>query len=537
MAIVKQYDKRSGITYAYEATYYWDKEKKQSRCTRKLIGRVDDKTGDILPTDGRCRRAKAAKTRKAPKRGPVPAAPTRHMYYGATYLLEKFADELGLTSDLKACFPDTYKKLLSIAFYLILEDNNPLYRFEKWHLTHKHPYDGDITSPGSSELFSTIKDDQVNKFFRLQGRRRVEDEYWAYDSTSISSYSETLSQVQYGKNKENDKLPQINLLLVFGEKSGLPFYYRKLAGNVPDSKTVKHLLEDLDILGFHKTRFVMDRGFCSEDNINGLYKEHIKFLVGTRLSLKFVREHLDGIYDDVRMFVNYDEGINTYGYTVTADWDYTQGRPYKRDVIRDKRRIYIHYYYSIDKGADDEQAFDKRIAGLCRELVEGSYVESHKKAYEQFFEVKTTPKRGRQVYYKEDAIKEARRYLGYFVLISNEKMDAFTALHLYRMKDVVEKAFGNLKERLNMRRLPVSSEKGLGGKIFVEFVALILISYLDHKMKETDLYKNYTLQQLLDQLDVIECFEDASHSLRIGEILNKQVQIYETLGVNVPTSS
>ena len=68
-------------------------------------------------------------------------------------------------------------------------------------------------------------------------------------------------------------------------------------------------------------------------------------------------------------------------------------------------------------------------------------------------------------------------------MITNEKMDAFTALHLYRMKDVVEKAFGNLKERLNMWRLLVSSEKGLDGKIFTEFVALILISHLDHKMK------------------------------------------------------
>ena len=196
MAIIKQYDKRSGITYAYEATYHWDKEKKQSRCTRKLIGRVDDKTGEIFPTDGRCRKDKTPKPEKAPKRGPVPSASTRHLYYGATYLLERFADELGLTSDLKACFPDTYKKLLSIAFYLILEDNNPLYRFEKWNLTHKHPYGMDITSPRSSELFSAIKEDRINKFFRLQGRRRAEKEYWAYDSTSISSYSETLSQVQ-----------------------------------------------------------------------------------------------------------------------------------------------------------------------------------------------------------------------------------------------------------------------------------------------------------------------------------------------------
>lgn len=537
MSIVTQTDKRTGITYAYDTTYYWDKEKRQSRSKRICVGKIDPETGDIVPTRGRAKKGSKSADGKPAKTGPKPFVETRHLYYGATYLLNEFANELGLAADLRQCFPETYKQLLSVAFYLILEDNNPLYRFEKWHLTHKHPYGESITSPRSSELFASITDDQVNKFFRLQGRRRVEDEYWAYDSTSISSYSETLAQIQYGKNKEDDQLPQLNLLLVFGEESGLPFYYRKLAGNIPDSKTVKHLLEDLDILGFGKTKFVMDRGFYSEDNINGLYRDHIKFLVGAKLSLKFIRKHLDEVYEDIRMFVNFDESINTYGYTVSAQWEYTQERPYKGDVIKDKRRMYIHYYYSIENGADDEQAFDKRIASLCKELSEGKYVESHKKAYDQFFEVKTTPKRGRQVYYKEDAIKEARRYFGYFALITNEKMDAFTALHLYRMKDVVEKAFGNLKERLNMRRLLVSSEKGLDGKIFTEFVALILISHLDHKMKKSDLYKKYTLHQLLDELDVIECFEDANHSLRIGELLNKQAKIYEDLGVKVPTSS
>lgn len=536
MAIVKQYDKRSGITYAYEATYYWDKEKQQSRCKRKLIGRVDKETGEIVPTDGRCRKDKPAKPEKPAKRGPVVSTASRHLYYGATYLLERLSEELGVTADLRACFPETYQQLLSIAFYLILEDNNPLYRFEKWHLTHKHPYGADIPSARSSELFASITDEQIKQFFRLQGRRRAAEEYWAYDSTSISSYSETLAQVQYGKNKENDKLPQINLLLVFGEQSGLPFYYRKLAGNIPDSKTVKRLLEELDILGFGKTKFVMDRGFYSEENINGLYHEHIKFLVGAKLSLKFIKKHLDEIYDHIRMFTNFDEGIHTYGYTVTANWDYTQKRPYKGDTIKEKRRIYIHYFYSIEKGAEEELAFDKRIAGLYQELLQDSFVEAHRKAYEQFFEVRTTPKRGRQVFCKEDAIKDARRYLGYFVLLSNEKMDPFTALHLYRMKDVVEKAFGNLKERLNMRRLLVSSEKGLDGKIFTEFLALILISYLDLKMKVSQLYKSFTLHQLLDKLDLIECFEDPHHSLKIGELLQKQADIFLALHVDPPSS-
>ncbi len=56
MAITYNKDKRSGLTYAYETTYVWDKEKKQSRSKRTLIGRVDSISGEIVPTDGRCRK-------------------------------------------------------------------------------------------------------------------------------------------------------------------------------------------------------------------------------------------------------------------------------------------------------------------------------------------------------------------------------------------------------------------------------------------------------------------------------------------------
>lgn len=67
--------------------------------------------------------------------------------------------------------------------------------------------------------------------------------------------------------------------------------------------------------------------------------------------------------------------------------------------------------------------------------------------------------------------------------------------------------------------------------------SLILVSYLDHKMKESGLYSEYTMQALLDKLDVLECFEDAKHSLRIGERLSKQAEIYKTIEIEVPTSS
>ena len=56
MGIVYQTDKRSGITYAYENQSFWDPELKRSKSRRRLIGRVDPETKEIIPTDGRCKK-------------------------------------------------------------------------------------------------------------------------------------------------------------------------------------------------------------------------------------------------------------------------------------------------------------------------------------------------------------------------------------------------------------------------------------------------------------------------------------------------
>lgn len=53
MSVIKHKDKRTGITYVYESESYWDKEKQQPRSKRTLIGKIDDATGEIVPTDGR----------------------------------------------------------------------------------------------------------------------------------------------------------------------------------------------------------------------------------------------------------------------------------------------------------------------------------------------------------------------------------------------------------------------------------------------------------------------------------------------------
>lgn len=71
MSLVKLKDKRSGTTYIYESESYWDKEKKQPRARRKLIGKLDEETGEIVPT-GKSGRKKSDRKETAQNNPPVP---------------------------------------------------------------------------------------------------------------------------------------------------------------------------------------------------------------------------------------------------------------------------------------------------------------------------------------------------------------------------------------------------------------------------------------------------------------------------------
>ena len=531
-AIVYQINKKIGVTYAYESVSYWDREKKQSRARRKCIGKVDPKTKKIVPTH----KKKVHTVSRETKRGPIPITSIDRNFYGATYLFDRIGENTGVAGDLKTCFPDNYRQILSIAYYLILEDKNSLSRFPRWAALHKHPHGAVIPSQRSSELFASITEEAKQRFFNLQGKRRVEKEYLAYDSTSISSYSKCLKQVRYGKNKDHDHLPQINLTLLFGQQSRLPFYYRKLAGNISDVKILKKLLYDMNTLGYKKIKMVLDRGFYSASNINDLYKHHLKFLIASKISLKFVRAHLDTVRDTMRNWNYYSQKHQLYAYTLPITWDYVQHRPYKGDTIKANRRMYLHLYHSPERALEEEKSFNNRLATWQKELETEERHPDNERYYAKYFEIKSTPVRGTKVVAKEDAIANAKLNYGYFVLLSNEVKDAVKAIEIYRNKDLVEKAFHNLKERLNLRRVAVSSEQSLDGKLFVQFIALIFLSYIKKKMQDNNLFKNYTMQEALDEFDVIECFEVPGQQLQVGEITKCQMDLYTKLGVTPPDS-
>lgn len=253
----------------------------------------------------------------------------------------------------------------------------------------------------------------------MQSRRRAQTEHLFYDTTSISSYSETLRQVRYGYDKKHDPLPQINLALVYSQKTILPVCYRKLPGNISDVKTVNNLLKELDYLDIRKINLVMDRGFYSENNINEMFRQHHKFLIGARLSLKMVRQELDKVWEELRKRKHYSAKHGIYYASSGADWAYKETKKQSGVVVSGTRRVYIHLFYNAARDAEDRIGFNNMLDTLEDELLNGKHDPEHEKQYDKYYLVKETPARGISIEPKQEAIDKAEQNYGYFALISN----------------------------------------------------------------------------------------------------------------------
>ena len=79
MALLHVLNKKRNITYVYESKSEWDKDKKQSKSTRKLIGKLDPKTGEIIKTGPRGRK------KSHWKKNTEPVTPEKKLNYKSLY--------------------------------------------------------------------------------------------------------------------------------------------------------------------------------------------------------------------------------------------------------------------------------------------------------------------------------------------------------------------------------------------------------------------------------------------------------------------
>lgn len=494
--------KPNGAAYLYAVESYWDKEKKQGRNRQICLGRLNEETGEIIPS--------ARKKRTDKRAAAAPDVVASAKVYGPFLLLSKLAKDTGLADALKKSFPETHDEVLSLAFF-IAQKGLALSRCDIWSLGHMHPYEKPINSQRVSELLQQITENQRQHFLSLWLKRLSENELLCYDITSISSYAASNEYVRWGHNRDNENLPQINLAMLFGQQSGIPAYYRRMPGNITDVITLENTIDTLDFLGKVKLHFIMDRGFYSETNVDMLFDRHYHFTLMVPTGRLWVRNIID----------QHHEGVSSpehYRQTGESEILYMVSHLHKWNG----HRCYAHLYWNAVRAAEDFDKLNRKLIQCKEELEAGNPQEPNRELYERFFVIKKTPKRGLSVKYNDAEIQKYRkRYAGFFCILTNVKVDSGELLEAYRRKDSVENCFDDLKNSLDMKRLRIHSSATMDSRLFIQFIALILISRVRTIAAAAKQNKEMRFMTVREIMEAMECVVRITYSGRYGSTISE----------------
>jgi transposase len=483
-------------TYLYESESYRDENGKPQ--TRKIsIGKIDPGTGKPVYKPEYLARVKGTdkqpdlSNEKLYSENDIKESEVRE--YGVFHLLEAISAEIGLVDALKTALPKTWEQVLMLAFYMVSSGEPAMY-CEDWILKTESLPCGSMSSQSISRLLSAISNVERMSFFENWGKIRNEQEYLALDITSISSYSEFIGDVEWGYNRDGERLAQINVCMLLGEGSRLPVFQTIYSGSLKDVSTLKTTLELASGIKLRNLSLVMDKGFCSKRNIDAMLddKEGIRFLIAMPFTMAFAKNQTDSERKDIDCVDN----------TIVVGNDVVRGVAKKRSWDS-KHSLFAHVFFNPELAHQTRNRLYGHVANLKSEALKDPASPKHAGDFDKYLIVRKSDKNGSgyTVNIRHDTIESQLRLSGWLVIVSNHVSTAANAIHTYRSKDVVEKGFLRMKNCLDLGRLRVHSDNNMQNKLFVGFVALIVMAHIHKVMMDNNMYEYMTLKKLLKILE------------------------------------
>lgn len=500
--------------YIYEATSSWDAEKKQPRQTRRYLGKKDPNSGTVIP----------------PRQSTLPR---RAKDYGNIYALQQMATRSGVTAILQRVFPEDAATLLALALFEISE-GAPLYLFPHWIETTALD---EVKTLSPAELTTFTQ-----RLGRMEGQREAFFQHWiahcspvqtiVFDITSFSSYSTRINEVEWGYNRDHDRLPQINLGMVYAEQAHLPLYYQVYPGSIRDVSTLANMLHYLETLGLTPHLFVMDRGFYSTANLSAMIKQRLHFLIPLPRTVTLFTDLLAQHHQPLTALPNSFLFHNDLLCHV------------KTGLLYNMQPVYAHLFFDPASHAEQTQRFLTHLWEAETSLLQKTFHQRQDaeqaltaalKGATAFFRFTQT---GDAVEISRDFLAITRRLepMGTTILLTNQDdLERTQVLRLYRQKDFLEKTFDTLKHECDGRRLRGHSTEAITGRLFLKFISLIVYSTLTNAMRPHQLLAQYSVRELMCELKKIRLVEMMNDKRLLTEVSKRQKDIFKALGIKHPT--
>lgn len=395
---------------------------------------------------------------------------------------------------------------LDLSAYSIITENNAAQYYPDYAFNHPlftsgmHMY----SDSKISDFLAGIKDEQrigfLNEWNAAKDHR--EKIYISYDSTNKNCQAGELQMVEFGHPKEDKGLPVFNYSIAYDTNNREPLFYEQYPGSIVDVSQLQFMLEKARGYGYKHVGFILDRGYFSKENIGYMDDCGYDFVIMVKGMNSLVKE----LILEKRGSFEEDRDCHIRDYRVF-------GTTIKRQLyVTDKKERYFHLYYSEQKACAEKEQIESKIERMakCLEQWKGQ-AGTIADGFKTYFDLEIYESDGTFLFAREkkETIIKEKRLCGYFVIVTSERMTAKEALELYKSRDASEKLFMGDKSYLGNKSQRVSSDQVAAGRIFVEFVALIvrnrIYTLLKDEMKKLDKKPNYmTVPAALRELEKIE---------------------------------
>lgn len=569
-------NKAGSVYYVYTYKNVWDRELKRSkRGESKKIGKIlgGQKDGVICFDESFLQERPEFRSFQVERKGkeyvftPLNESGTtltqlqevKQLHAGATWALDQLVAQSPVGEALKWAFPQRrdYLKILSICYFIILNQDNNISKYETFAEVTRLPWGAPLAPSSISRVFRKIRNQQIETYFSvfrdelLEQQEKYGDKNeitLALDSTSGSNYViNNLLNLERHRYEDEDNLPLINLLALTDYESGIAFFYRAYDGKVPAAKTVSQVISENAGLSLKNVVFVSDKGYSDAKNINDCLRNKLGFLFNVQCAMpdSFAQELIDGEKENLRDLNRMDWLTKVFQITKEINWtfesDLVEGQVTSKKT-KESTILYWHIYFNRQFAENARQGLIERIDRVREKIYNGEELDENELTLlEDVFE---KHEEGDMISYtiSNEKVDQKLRYKGYQMLVSDKISDARKAWCVYQERRILEDTFKTLKTRLSCVRNCVSDNESLIGKTFVQFLATSiemivrarLRKYLEEGKASDSLPTDYDpARGILDSLNNVMQTKFCE-GYYFGESAEQKRGLFEALGVSVP---
>lgn len=449
---------------------------------------------------------------------------------GPHLVVDKISNQLSLYSLLETVFHDKADKILDIATYMIMSENNVMQYFDDYGYSHSLFNKANFTDSTIGKLLGSLTVCQMDLFIRSWVTMQNKDGiYVSYDSSNMNTVAGSLTLAEYGHAKDNPDLPQVNLSIGYNQTDEVPMFYEIYPGSIIDNTECQKMVERAKSYGCKDVGFILDRGYFSIENIKYFEKHDYDYILMTKGNAAFITKSIEESVALLKEgYQYYMEDYELYGKTI------------EKELFHTGKKQYIHIYYDGIAAEREKIIINQRFHKLDQQLEEkkNQIIKRQEDVvgYKKYYRLKFDENGYFQSYKRKDKeIKELINRAGFFAIITSRKMSASQALEIYRDRDAIEKVFRMEKTYLGNDVFRVHLDEHLESKVFISFIALIIRNEIYKSLKPLYLKnkKEYTVPKVLREYEKLGVtkLSDKKYHIRY-KLTNKQKNILKQIGIN-----